>query len=52
MEGILVPIAFFAMIAFVIAAMVWGGVQKKRAYAETIRAAYEAGRASRDLPAV
>ncbi len=44
MEAILVPLGFFAMIGFVIAALVWGGVQKKRAYADTLRAAYEAGR--------
>lgn len=44
MVEILVPLGFFAMIAFIIAALVWGGVQKKRAYADALKSAYEAGR--------
>jgi hypothetical protein len=44
MAEILVPLGFFAMIGFVIAACVWGGVQSKRAYADALKHAYEAGR--------
>jgi len=43
MEEWLVPLAFFAMIAFIVAASVWGGVQNKRAVADTIKRAIESG---------
>jgi hypothetical protein len=43
MEGWLVPLAFFAMIAFIVAASVWGNVQNKRAVADTIKRAIENG---------
>lgn len=48
MEDILVPLGFFLMIGFIFAAGVWGSVQSKRAFADTIKNAYEAGRASRE----
>jgi len=41
---ILIPIGFFAMIAFIFAVCVWGNVQNKRAYADALKHAYEAGK--------
>lgn len=43
MEGILVPIALFAMIAVIVAASVWGSVQNKRTAADVIKRAIESG---------
>lgn len=43
MAGILVPISFFAMIAVIVAVSVWGSVQGKRAMADAMRRAIEAG---------
>lgn len=48
MEDMIVPLGFFAMIGFIVAACVWGQVQSKRALSDTIRNAYDAGRASRE----
>lgn len=48
MEDILVPLGFFVMIGFIFAVCVWGQVQGKRAFADTIKNAYDAGRATRD----
>lgn len=43
MEGIVVPIALFGMIAAIVFASVWGGVQNRRAAADAIKKAIEAG---------
>jgi hypothetical protein len=44
MVEILVPLGFFVMIGFIIAALVWGAVQKQRAYTDALKSAYEAGK--------
>jgi hypothetical protein len=43
LAGIIVPTSLFAMIAVIVGAFVWGGVQQRREANETLRRALETG---------